>query len=201
MRIIKNCIKKILQRYWNWRFSKIAVIGKNVTFGRYTSISLINGSKKGDIVIGDNARIFGRLICCGGKIIIETDVHIGPKTTIGARELVHIRELSMISTNVDIIDNNNHPVHPYDRRLMNLNGGNPALKTWKYSECAPIIIGVNTWIGKNSLILKGVVIADNSIVAANSVVTKDVPKNSIVAGSPAKIVKENILNTRSFFNE
>jgi len=51
-----------------------------------------------------------------------------------------------------------------------------------------ISIGNNVFIGINSTILLGVSISDNCIVAANSVVTKSVPKNSIVAGNPAKII-------------
>ena len=48
------------------------------------------------------------------------------------------------------------------------------------------------WIGTNSIILKGVIIGDNSIIAAGSIVTKNVPENSLVAGNPAKIIKQNI---------
>ncbi|MDO4534475.1 MAG: DapH/DapD/GlmU-related protein [Clostridium perfringens] len=52
-----------------------------------------------------------------------------------------------------------------------------------------IIIGNNVWIGGNSTILPGVTIGDNSIIAAGSVVTSNVPKNVIVAGNPAKVLK------------
>ena len=41
----------------------------------------------------------------------------------------------------------------------------------------------------NSIILKGVTIGDNSIIGAGSVVVKDVPKNAVVAGNPAKILR------------
>lgn len=198
---MKNIILKILQMYWRWRFSKKAIIGKNVVFGRFSNISLTAGSTKKDIIIGDNSRVFGSLKAAGGKIIIEEDVHIGPFSTIGAKDLVHIKKLSMISTKVDIIDNNNHPVHPEDRVFMNIEGGKPELKIWKYSESSAIIIGQNTWIGKNSLILKGVIVEDNSIVAANAVVTKNVPKECIVAGNPAKIVKKEINQVKKYFNE
>lgn len=198
---MKNLILKFFQIYWKWKFSKKAIIGKNVVFGRFSNISLTAGSTRKDIVIGDNSRVFGSLRAAGGKIIIEEDVHIGPFSTIGAKDLVHIKKLSMISTKVDIIDNNNHPVHPRDRMIMNMKGGNPSLKTWRYSDGKPIIIGENTWIGKNSLILKGVSIGANSIVAANSVVTKSVGENIIVAGNPAKIVKSEINMLNQYFNE
>lgn len=56
----------------------------------------------------------------------------------------------------------------------------------------PITIGNNVWIGTNAIILKGVTIGDGAIIAAGAVVTKDVPPRSIVAGVPAKVIKENI---------
>lgn len=54
---------------------------------------------------------------------------------------------------------------------------------------APIRLGKNVWVGSNATILQGVSIGDNSIVAAGAVVTHNVPKNVIVAGVPAKIIK------------
>ena len=63
---------------------------------------------------------------------------------------------------------------------------------------AEIIIGENVWIGSDVRICKGVKIGDNAIIAACSVVTKDVPANSIAAGNPARIVKEEYdINTTS----
>ena len=53
-----------------------------------------------------------------------------------------------------------------------------------------VIIGNNVWIGDKVTILSGVHIGNNVIVAANAVVTKDVPNFCVVAGVPAKIVKE-----------
>ena len=44
----------------------------------------------------------------------------------------------------------------------------------------------------NATILKGVTIGDGAIVAAGAVVTKDVPPKCIVAGVPARIIRENI---------
>lgn len=53
-----------------------------------------------------------------------------------------------------------------------------------------VIIGNNVWIGDKATILPGVIIGDGAVVAANAVVTKDVPAYSIVAGNPAKIIKQ-----------
>ncbi len=54
----------------------------------------------------------------------------------------------------------------------------------------PIRIKKNAWIGANATILYGVTIGENSVVAAGSVVSKDVPDNVVVGGTPAKIIKQ-----------
>lgn len=54
----------------------------------------------------------------------------------------------------------------------------------------PIVIGRNAWLGANVTVLAGVTIGENAIVAAGSVVTKDVPANMVVAGTPAKVVRK-----------
>lgn len=53
----------------------------------------------------------------------------------------------------------------------------------------PVIIEDNVLVGSNAVILEGVKIGKGAVVAAGSVVTKDVPSNSVVAGSPAKVIK------------
>jgi acetyltransferase-like isoleucine patch superfamily enzyme len=53
-----------------------------------------------------------------------------------------------------------------------------------------VVIGKNVWIGANSIILPGVKIGDNSVIGAGSTITEDVPACSVVAGNPAKIIKQ-----------
>lgn len=53
-----------------------------------------------------------------------------------------------------------------------------------------IFIGDDCLIGKGATIMPGVIIGDNVVVGAGSVVTKNVPNNVIVAGNPAKVIKE-----------
>ena len=57
-----------------------------------------------------------------------------------------------------------------------------------YTKIGRVTIGNNVFIGAESVVLPGVTIGDNSIVGANSTVTHDVPANSVVAGSPARVI-------------
>lgn len=54
---------------------------------------------------------------------------------------------------------------------------------------APVRIGRNVWIGDGAFISKGVTIGDNAVIGARSVVTRDVPANTVAAGSPAMPLK------------
>ncbi len=67
-----------------------------------------------------------------------------------------------------------HPIDPNNRRTM---------------VVKPIVIKRNAWIGATATILPGVTIGENAIVAAGAVVHNDVPDNAIVAGVPAKVIK------------
>lgn len=60
----------------------------------------------------------------------------------------------------------------------------------KLHSKGPIAIGDNVWIGDKATILSGVTIGDGAVVAANAVVTRDVPAYSVVAGNPARVVKQ-----------
>lgn len=55
---------------------------------------------------------------------------------------------------------------------------------------APVVIGRNVWIGINAILMPGVSIGDHSVVGANAVVTQSVPPRSLVAGNPARVIRE-----------
>jgi acetyltransferase-like isoleucine patch superfamily enzyme len=55
---------------------------------------------------------------------------------------------------------------------------------------APIVIDDDVWIGGNAVILPGVHIGRHSVVGAGSVVTKDVPPYTVVAGNPARVLRQ-----------
>lgn len=69
----------------------------------------------------------------------------------------------------------NHKLNPSQRKAL---------------ELKPVIIKKNAWLGAKATICPGVVVGENAVVAAGAVVTKDVPKNTVVAGIPAKVIKK-----------
>jgi len=65
-------------------------------------------------------------------------------------------------------------------------------------ETKQVVIGKNVWIGANSVILPGVKIGDNAVIGAGSTITEDVPPYSVVAGNPARIIKQYDSKTKQW---
>ncbi len=63
------------------------------------------------------------------------------------------------------------------------------------ASATPVIVEDNVLIGANAVVIEGVHIGKNAVVAAGAVVIEDVPDNMVVAGCPAKIIKEKDENT------
>lgn len=192
---LKTFLKKVINLVNNFRFrNKITIIGK-VDFGYTSRVMLSNGSTKKDIVINNRGRMYATLVSkFGGKIIFEENVKIGYGSIVACITTIKIGKGTAIAHNVTIIDNNNHSIHPEDRKIMYNSPWDSPLRNWNYSASAPITIGENVWIGTGARLHKGITVGDNSIVAAHAMVTKDVPSNCIVAGNPAKVVKKDIQN-------
>lgn len=115
------------------------------------------------------------------EIIIGANCSIGDYFHVSAVNSIRIGENVLIGRWVTIVDNAHGEINK-DIILI------APIKRKLYSK-GPIVISDNVWIGDKSTVLAGVTIGRNSIVGANSVVTRDVPPNCIVAGSPAKIIK------------
>jgi acetyltransferase-like isoleucine patch superfamily enzyme len=60
----------------------------------------------------------------------------------------------------------------------------------KHINSPPVKIGKKCWLGANCIILPGVDLGDNVIVGGGSVVTKSFPANVVIAGNPARIIKQ-----------
>ena len=179
--------RRIKAFYKKCQFQKVSDYGENLqvypTSGCYAD-------KPGLIKIGCNCDIAGTLYSMDdGKIEIGDYTEVREHSFIGSVCSVKIGNCGIISNNVKIYDNNNHPTDPKMREDMCKHGFVGDAWRWTYAEYAPVIVEDNVWIGERSTILKGVTIGRGSVIACNSVVTKDVPPYSIAAGNPAKVVK------------
>lgn len=181
-----NGLKKYIARK---AFLSNCVVGENFSCQTYSKC-VNNTGKRESIKIGDNCEIHGSLVAKeSGTITIGYNTTIRFHSQVFAINRIEIGNYVIISNNVTIYDNNNHPVEPERRMEMSKNGFYGDLWEAKHSQHAPIKICDNVWIGERVSILKGVTIGKGSVVAMGSIVTKDVPEYSIVAGNPAKIVK------------
>ena len=65
------------------------------------------------------------------------------------------------------------------------------------ASAKPVTIGDGTLVGANAVVIEGVQVGKNCVVAAGAVVIDDIPDNMVVAGCPAKIIKERDDKTNS----
>ena len=132
----------------------------------------------------------------GGIIKIGNHCYIGGGTFI-CRSSIEIGNNVTIAWGGTFYDHDSHSLDYMKRRkdiddeLNDIrNGKNFILnKDWSEVHSKPITICDDAWIGMNVIILKGITIGEGAIVGAGSVVTKNVPAWTIVAGNPARVVK------------
>jgi acetyltransferase-like isoleucine patch superfamily enzyme len=131
------------------------------------------------------------LICKGSyisiwpnqELFLEGNNYIGHNSYINTRTGLKIGRNTTMGHSVTIMDYDGHPIlFPGQSGNADSYGG----------KSDPIIIGSNVWIGACSTILKGVKIGNGSIIGSKACVVKDVPPNCIVAGNPAKVIRENV---------
>ena len=132
-------------------------------------LSVITGKK-----IDKSTTVFIPFYTNFGKFInIGKNVFINHACTFLDLDGITIEDEVMIGPKVSLISEG-HPIEPQNRKVLELN---------------KVIIRKNAWIGAGATILPGITVGENAVVAAGSMVTKDVPANSVVAGVPAKLVK------------
>jgi acetyltransferase-like isoleucine patch superfamily enzyme len=129
--------------------------------------------------LGPDARVkLGDYVLMNGaRIICDSEILIG--------------DHSLISWNVVLMDSYRLPLNVVKRRvaLEQASQASPRRAATDVSAL-PIRIGANVWIGFDCCVLPGVSIGDGAIVGARSVVTQDVPAYTVVAGNPARVVRE-----------
>ena len=158
------------------------VIANSVLIDENVRISLTSPffiSKKGSVRIKEGSQLSNGFICdaYGGNVLIGENTFIGPNVIIYGHGDVTIGDNCLVAMGCKIIAAN----HTYALGT-NINMQKNIFK--------PIVIGNDVWIGADTKVLAGVIIGDGCVVAAGSVVTKSIPANTIVAGIPARAIKQ-----------
>lgn len=165
----------------------------------YDGARIQNSHLGADVVIGSFSRVdFCQL---DNRVRIDRNnyllrSHIGRRTYTGMNTvLMHatIGSFCSISWNVSVGGAN----HDYTRIAQHsflynnqdkLRPGNIEIPYDRFSE--PLNIGSDVWVAAGAVILRGLNIGHGAVIGANSVVTRDVPPYAVVAGSPAKMIRQ-----------
>ncbi len=139
--------------------------------------------------IGDDCVIRGLIRFIRGD---GGTIRIGPRTTFNDAALTLHEGAAMtfgadcmLSTDIHMDPSDMHPI--YDRASGE-----------RLNPPQDIEIGDHVWLGTRTLVLKGVRIGSGTIVGAGSMVTGALPENVLAVGSPARVVRENVVWTRDF---
>lgn len=147
-----------------------------------------------DVKLGRGVRLFGfvNLYGCeiGDDVKIGSFVEIQKKAKIGNRckisshtficEGVTLEDEVFIGHGV-LFTNDRYP------RATNAQGGLQTEADWR---CIPTLVKRGASIGSGATLLCGITIGERAVVGAGAVVTKDVPAGAVVAGCPARILKQ-----------
>lgn len=115
-----------------------------------------------------------------GNTVLENNVEIGPNSTVRRGALVSTRIMS--GTKIGSLVNIGH----------NCVIGRNVIMTCNNVISGSVTIGDYTYIGVKAMIRNGIQIGSNTLIGMGAVVTKPVPNNVVVYGSPAKIIRDNV---------
>ncbi|NKI73253.1 acetyltransferase, partial [Dickeya sp. CFBP 2040] len=119
-----------------------------------------------------------------GRILFGNNVQLNDNVHVVAHNRIEIGDNVLIASRVFITDLNHGC---YDSVEMSSDPSIAPAERPLFSKS--VIISKNVWIGEGAAILPGVVIGEGAIIGANAVVTRNIQKNSIAVGVPAKIIK------------
>lgn len=151
-----------------------------------------NHNLRHSITVGPSTHIRGQLLTFGhgGRISMGSYCYLGENSKVWSTKQIVIGDRVLIAHNTSIFDSDTHPLNPRKRHqhfVQIMSDGHPSHINLREE---PVSIEDDVWIGCNVVVLKGVTIGQAAIIGAGSVVTRDVPPYVLVAGNPARVVRE-----------
>jgi len=124
----------------------------------------------------------------GATITVGNNTYIGVSKLCSAERIEFGNDILM-AWGGTIVDHDSHPI-AWSQRSNDVRAWFRGEKDWTNVTRRPVRILDKAWIGFNVTILKGITVGEGAIVGAGSVVTKDVAPFTIVAGNPARMVRQ-----------
>ena len=157
--------------------------------------NLANHLPDSEEILGEPSKRFRAFLAkmlityCGENVNIESHTYFNPELEIGDNSGIgmysEMHGAIRIGKNVMM----GHYCLFYSRNHAHSRTDIPMINQG-FEEVRPVVIGNDVWIGSRVTILPGVNVGDGCIIAAGAVVTKSAPPYSIVAGNPARVVKQ-----------
>lgn len=158
-----------------------------ITIKRFVKIGAMSAIDTGTFFIDDDARI-NEQVYVGGIKKPQSALIMGKRTIIMQASYINPTEPIMIGDDSGI---GGHCL------LFTHGSWNSQLEGYPV-KFAPITIGKKVWLPWRVFIMPGVNVGDGAVIAADSTVMKDIPAYALAAGSPARVVKENVKAELSF---
>ena len=155
-------------------FAKGISLGKGVCFYGDNYISSTDG---GTIKIGHNVNVCRnvRIVSQNASVTIGDNVYIGEGSVIIAKKDIHIGDNVLLGEYVVIRDQ----AHCTDSIPIRLAG----------FSTSPIKIESGVWVGAKATVLQGVTICEGAVIGAHALVNSNIPRRTLAAGIPAKVLK------------
>lgn len=144
----------------------ISIVGSNCKI--YIGEAVI--MNKDSLIIEDN----NGCMKIGNRVVMMENSHIA--VTEGCT--ISIGDECLFAEGITIRSGDSHAIFDMEGNRIN--------------HAKDVYLQEHIWVGNRSMILKGVTIGKDSVIGANAVVTKAMPSNVVIAGNPARIVKQNV---------
>jgi len=189
--------------FWTLQ-TKLLLLWLGCPYGRNLRVDghvIIRVARRGAIQLGDNVIINSRtgsnlvgrtnptILHCMGDGHITFGSNCGCSfAVLSSKSSIRIGNHTKIGGNARIYDHDYHALNHLSRRSP--------VNDIAACKTTPVVIGDDVLIGANAIILKGVTVGERSVIGAGAVVSmKSIPPDSLVAGNPARVIRNLATHT------